>query len=560
MAQPRRRTGGHILVDQLLVHGVEHAFCVPGESYLEVLDGLHDARDRIRLVNARHEAGAANMAEAAGKLTGKPGICMVTRGPGATHAAVGVHIARQDSTPMIMLVGQVARDAADREAFQEIEYRQMFAPVAKWVAQIERTERIPEYIARAFQVATSGRPGPVVLSLPEDMLTETAAVPDAQPYAPVQARPAPRDLERLRELLQKAQRPLLLIGGSGWSDAGGARIQAFAEANDLPIAASFRRQDAIDARARVYVGELGTAGPPALIKRAKEADLLIAIGARLGEMTTQGYTVLDSPEPRQTLVHIHADADELGRVFRPTLGIQSGANAFAEAIAELKPVGGARWRAWLEAARADYLATLEPNPYNGALDLGRVMVGLRDRLPRDAIVTVDAGNHTGWPQRFLGFGRPGRLLGPTAGAMGYSVPAAVAASIVHPNRLVIGCVGDGGFMMSGMEVATAVQCGAKPVILVFNNKMYGTIRMHQEREHPTRVVGTDLNSPDFAALGRALGCHGETVTRTDEFAPALERAIASGMAAVIELQADPEIITTRTTLTALREAARARTK
>jgi acetolactate synthase-1/2/3 large subunit len=560
MSTTRLRTGGHILVDQLLVHGAEYAFCVPGESFLEVLDGLHDARDRIKLFNARHEAGAANMAEAVGKLTGKPGIALVTRGPGACHAAIGVHTAHQDSTPMILLIGQVGRDMMDREAFQEIDYRRMFGPVAKWAAQIDCTARIPEYIARAFHVATSGRPGPVVLALPEDMLTETAQVADAQPYAPLQAKPDPADVARVVDLLRDAERPLLLIGGSGWSDAACARIQAWAESNDLPLAVSFRRQDLCDNRSRVYAGDLGTSGPPALVKRAKEADLLIVVGARLGEMTTQGYTVLESPEPRPTVVHVHPDADEIGRVFRASLAIQSGPAAFAAALAETKPLDGGRWRAWTEAARADYLATLQPTPYNGALDLGRAFASLRDALPRDAIVTLDAGNHTGWPQRYLGFGRPGREIGPTSGAMGYSVPAAVAASLVHPDRLVIGCVGDGGFQMSGQELATAVQYGGRPIVMLFNNGIYGTIRMHQEREHPARVVGTDLVNPDFVAMGRAMGCHGELVTRTDEFAPAFERAAKSGRAALIELRTDPEVITTRTTLTAIREAALARAR
>jgi len=560
MSTPRPRTGGHILVDQLLIHGAEWAFCVPGESFLEVLDGMHDARDRIHLVNARHEAGAANMAEAVGKLTGRPGIAMVTRGPGACHAAIGVHTAFQDSTPLIMLIGQVGRDMMDREAFQEIDYRQMFGPVAKWAAQIDATDRIPEYMARAFHVATSGRPGPVVLALPEDMLTETATVRDAHRYQPLQAKPDPDDLTALREMIAKAERPLMLLGGSQWTDEACADIQAFAEACAIPVAVSFRRQDLIANASPVYAGDLGTSGPPSLVKRAKEADLLIVIGARLGEMTTQGYTVLDTPEPRQTLVHVHPDADDIGRVFRPTLAIQSGTSAFASALASLRRVDGARWRKWTEAAHADYLATLEPTPYNGALDMGRAFGWLRDSLPRDAIVTVDAGNHTGWPQRYLRYGRPGREIGPTNGAMGYSVPAAVAASLVHKDRLVVGCVGDGGFMMSGQEVATAVQYGGKPIILVFNNSIYGTIRMHQEREHPTRVVGTDLVNPDFAAIGRAMGCHGETVHKTDEFAPAFERAMRSGKAAVLELRTDPELITTRTTITAIREAALARAK
>jgi acetolactate synthase-1/2/3 large subunit len=560
MAKAKRRSGGQVLVDQLVVHGADMAFCVPGESYLEVLDALYDVRDRIRLINARHEAGAANMAEAYGKLTGRPGIAMVTRGPGACHASIGVHTAFQDSTPMILLIGQVDRGTVDREAFQEVDYRQMFGPLAKWAAQIDQAERIPEYMARAFRVATSGRPGPVVLALPEDMLLDEVEVADAKPYTAVQPVADARDVEQLAKMLEKAERPMLVVGGPGWTDAACAQMLAFAEAWTLPATTSFRCMDQLDNRSKVYAGDFGTSTAPTLLKRIKDVDLLIVVNARLGEQTTQGYAIVDIPEPKQALVHVYPDPNELGRVYRPTLGIASGPNAFAAALAKLKPSAAPKWKAWTEAARADYLASLEPTPYNGALDMGRALADIRDALPRDAIVTLDAGNHTGWPQRYLIYGRPGRLIGPTSGAMGYSVPAAVAASLVHRDRLVIGCVGDGGFMMSGQELTTAVQHGGKPIVLVFNNRTYGTIRMHQEREHPERVVGTDLTNPDFAALGRAYGCHVETVTRTDEFAPAFERAAKSGKAALIELRTDPELITTRTTIAALREAAKARAR
>jgi acetolactate synthase-1/2/3 large subunit len=554
MAKAGPRTGGQVLVDQLVIHGADMAFCVPGESYLEVLDALHDVRDRIRLVNARQEAGAANMAEAYGKLTGRPGICLVTRGPGACQAAVGVHTAMQDSTPMILLVGQIARETTDRESFQEIDYRQMFGPVAKWAAQIDQAERVPEYMARAFHVATSGRPGPVVLALPEDMLTDRVDVRDAAPYQALQPSPSPADMERVAELLKKAERPLLMVGGSRWSEAACAQILAFAEAWNLPATASFRRMDLLDNRSRVYAGDFGTSPVPSLTKRFKEADLVLVVGARLGDITTQAYTTLEPPQPKPTLIHVYPDANEIGRVYRPTLGIASGPVAFAATIAAVKPSGSPRWGAWTETLRKEYLATLEPSPYNGALDMGRAMASLRDTLPRDAIVTLDAGNHTGWPMRYLSFGRPGRLVGPTSGAMAYSVPAAVAASLVHRDRVVIGCVGDGGFQMSGQEFATAVQHGGKPIILVFNNKSYGTIRMHQEREHPDRVVGTELVNPDFAAMARAMGGHGETVTRTDEFMPAFERARGSGKASLIELRTDTDLLTTRMTITALHEA------
>jgi acetolactate synthase-1/2/3 large subunit len=419
---------------------------------------------------------------------------------------------------------------------------------------------VPEYMARAFHVATSGRPGPVVLALPEDMLTDRVTVADAEPYQAIQPSVDPADMERVRKLLEKAERPLLMVGGSRWTDAACAQALAFAEAWNLPATASFRRMDILDNRSKVYAGDFGTSPVPSLAKRMKESDLILVVGARLGDITTQAYTTLDSPQPKPVLIHVYPDADEIGRVFRPTLGIAAGPVAFAAALAGLKPAKAPRWAAWTEAARKDYMATLDPSPYNGALDMGRAMAELRGTLPGDAIVTLDAGNHTGWPMRYLSFGRPGRLVGPTSGAMAYSVPAAVAASLVHRDRLVVGCVGDGGFQMSGQEFATAVQHGGKPIILVFNNRSYGTIRMHQEREHPERVVGTDLLNPDFAAFARAFGGHGETVTRTDEFMPAFERARASGKAAVLDLRTDTELLTTRMTVTALREAAKVRAK
>ena len=550
------RSGGRILVDQLLVHGADMAFCVPGESYLEVLDALYDVRNRISLINARHEAGAANMAEAYGKLTGKPGIAMVTRGPGACHAAVGIHTAFQDSTPMILLVGQVGRGMMDREAFQEVDFRRMFGPLAKWAAEIDITARIPEYLARAFHLATSGRPGPVVLALPEDMLSETAEVEDASPHVSAQPAATPEHMAALRQIIEKAERPLLIVGGFGWSDAACKEIVAFAETNGLPAACSFRRQDVFDNRSECFVGDLSTSIAPTLSRRVKEADLIVLVGARLGEIATQGYALLESPDPRQRLVHVYPDPDEIGRIFTPALAIPSSVGAFAAAAANIKPLDGTKWRAWRQAARKEHLASTEPPPTRWPLDIGRAFKELGAKLPADFIVTIDAGNFSGWVHRFLTYTRPCRELGPISGAMGYGVPAAVAASLVHKDRLVIGCVGDGGFMMSGQEIATAVQHGGKPIILVFNNNMYGTIRMHQEREHPGRVSASDLVNPDFAALGRALGAHGETVSRTEEFAPTFERALKSGKPAVIELKVDPEQVSTRTTIAALREAAK----
>lgn len=555
---PGPRTAGKVLVDQLLVHGADMAFCVPGESYLEVLDALHDVPDRLTLINARHEAGAANMAEAYGKLTGRPGICMVTRGPGACHASIGVHIAQQDSTPMILLIGQVGRAMTDREAFQEVDYRAMFGGLAKWVAQIDTPERVPEYIARAFRVATSGRPGPVVLSLPEDMLTTEITVPDTRPYTATKPGLVPGALAQIMAELETAERPLLLLGGSGWTDQAAIDIRRFAEANKLPVTTSFRRQDAIDNRSDSYVGEFGTATPAALRKRLNEADLVLVLGARLGEMTSNGYENLVPPELPQRLIHIHPDADEIGRVYGPHLGFAGNMPDTAAALAGLSLARQNVWGDWVGRLRQEYLAdTAMPSDGGWALDMGQAFCALRDDLPDDVIITLDAGNHTGWAQRFLRFGRPGRELGSTCGAMGYSVPTAVAASLVHPERLVLAMVGDGGFMMSGQELATAVQYGATPVVLVFNNGIYGTIRMHQEREHPHRLSGTTLGGQDFVRMAEGYGCYAERVTRTADFAGALARARASGRAAVLELVTDPEQISSRTTITRLREAAQA---
>ncbi len=549
-------SGGQLVVAALRAHAVRMAFSVAGESYLEVLDALYDAPE-IHLVTCRQEGGAAFMAEAYGKLTGEPGVLLVTRGPGACNASIGVHTAFQDSTPMVVLVGQVARHQIDREAFQEVDFRKMYAPLAKWVTQIDLAERVPELINQAFQVATSGRPGPVVLALPEDMLRDQRAATVAGPYHAVRAHPGAADLAELRRLVAAAERPIMLVGGSGWSDDAAADIARFAEANELPVCCSFRRQDIVDNRLACFVGDLGTGAAPTLVARFKAADLVLAVGARIGEITSQSYTLLGVPDPGKTLIHVHAAAEELGRVFRPTLAIQSGMPEFAAAAAALQPIAAPRWGAWREAARAEYEAGLAPTPFAPApaLDLGRVMVWLRERLPDDAIVTSDAGNFSGWPNRFLQYRRPGRQLGPTSGAMGYGVPAAVAAKLVHPERIVIGFCGDGGFMMTGQELMTALGEGVGPIILLFNNAMYGTIRMHQERRFPGRVVGTALKNPDFAALAAAYGGFGATVARTEEFAPAFEAALASRRPAIIELQIDPEIITTRTTLSALRHQA-----
>jgi len=553
----KARTGGQVLVDQLLIHGADTAYCVPGESYLEVLDALHDVQDRFTLINARHEAGAANMAETYGKLTGKPGICMVTRGPGACHAAIGVHIAQQDSTPMILLVGQIARDTTDREAFQEVDYRAMFGPIAKWATQIDDPRRVPEYMARAFRVATSGRPGPVVVALPEDMLTEVVTVDDARPYAATHAALSDDSLSALKAEIKMAERPLLMLGGSGWSDDSSAAITRFAEANHIPVTTSFRRQDIVDNLSPIFAGDFGTSTAPTLYAHQRDADLLVVIGARLGEITTKTYTSIASPNPQTRLVHIYPDADEIGRVYSPDLGVAAAPASVAAALGGVDLGRGDAWQVWCKRLHDDYLADSDaPNGSNWQLDMGVALTQLRDSLPDDVVVTLDAGNHTGWAQRFLRFGRPGRIIGSTCGAMGYSVPAAVAASIADPGRMVLSFVGDGGFMMSGNELATAAQYGGRPIVLLFNNGIYGTIRMHQERDHPERVSGTTLKNQDFVKMAEGLGAHAERVTKTADFAAAFTRARDSGRPSLIELVTDPDQISTRTTIDELRDSAR----
>jgi len=557
---PRRRSGGQILIDQLKIHGVDMVFGVPGESYLAALDALFEARNRIRFIVCRQEGGACTMAEAYGKLTGRPGVCFVTRGPGTTNASIGLHTAFQDSTPLLLLIGQVARDQTEREAFQEIDFRRMLGPLTKWVAEIDDARRIPELVSQAFQRATSGRPGPVALALPEDMLTDVVETADAGPFRPVQAHPGPADLARLRELLQGARRPFMILGGGGWSEKACADIAQFAEANGLPVGTSFRCQDLIDNRHPNFAGDVGIGINPRLAERVRGSDVLLVLGARLGEMTTGGYTLIDIPRPRQTLIHVHPGAEELGRVYQPTLAINSGMAAFAAAARALPPVESSAWRAGTAAAHGDYLAFIEPPGNPGALQMGEVVRYLRERLPRNAILANGAGNYATWLHRFYPYGGFRTELGPTNGAMGYGVPAAVAAKAVHPERTVISWNGDGCFLMNGQELATATQYGLAIVFVVVNNGMYGTIRMHQERHYPERVLGTDLVNPDFAALARAYGAHGETVSTTEEFAPAFERALAAGRPALIELRIDPEALTIRQSLSQIRESALAQAK
>ena len=544
------RAGGRILADALVAQGIDHVFAVPGESYLDVLDGLYAVRDRLKLVTCRFEAGAVNAAEAYGKLTGRPAAAMVTRGPGACHGAIGVHIAQQDSTPLLLFIGQIPFAETDRESFQEIDYRRMFGPIAKWVTQIDDASRIPELIAHAVDVATSGRPGPVVIALSEEMQKAMVDVPDLGRCAVAAPFPDPAALKTLQGLLAQARKPLAVLGGSGWTPQGRADITRFLVAHDLPVTVSFRRMGVYDNTLSNYAGDLGVGPDPALAALARDADLVLAIGTRLGEAVTQGYSLFT--DGSQRIVHVHQERTEIGRVCRVELGIAADLNAFAAAAADLAPPAEIGWHDWTAELRRVREAGRAVPDYPAPLNVAAAMRELERLLTPDAICTCDAGNFAGWPQRFLNFGEGQRFLGPTNGAMGYSVPAAVGAKIAFPDRMVVSFVGDGGFMMTGQEIATAFHHGVAPIVLVFNNQMYGTIRMYQERSYPGRVSGTALTNPDFARLIEAYGGHGETVTTTAEFAPAFQRAVESGRPAVIELVCDPEQITTRSTATQLR--------
>ena len=547
------RSGGRILVDQLELNGSDLAFCLPGESFLPVLDALYDSP--IRVVSCRHEQGAANAAEAYGKLTGRPGICLVTRGPGATQAAVGVHTARQDSTPMLLLVGQVPRAFRGREAWQELDYEQVFGGIAKAAWELDRADRIPEHMAEAFAVALSGRPGPVVLALPEDVLSETSEAEDAPPVEIARSVPSDDELGRLRELLSSSERPLVVVGEGGWTQQTGEDVLAFCEANELPVACTFRCQDFVDNHSPSYVGILGVAMDERIAARLREADLVLAIGGRLGEVPTRRYTLVEPPRPHQTLIHVHPDPGELGFVFETDLSIASSLPEAAAELREIEPVVP-RWSEWTQSARADYEANLLHEPMEGPVDLGEVMAYLRRRLPRDAIQTCGAGNFTVWAHRFAEFTQYGTQLGPRSGSMGYGVAAAVAAKLVHPDRIALCFTGDGDFVMSSPEFATAVQYDLPIVVLLVNNGMYATIRMHQERTFPGRVIGTDLRNPNFPALAQAYGGHGERVERTEDFEAAFGRALESGKPALLELPVDPERISPRVRLSELQKGAR----
>jgi acetolactate synthase-1/2/3 large subunit len=553
------RSGAEVLIDQLIANGVRHAFCIPGESYLAVLDAFYGRE--IAVTVCRQEAGAAIMAEAVGKLTGRPGIAFVTRGPGATNASHGVHIAKQDSSPMILFVGQVGRHMREREAFQELDYRAVFGTMAKWATEIDDPERIPEIVSRAFYTAMNGRPGPVVIALPEDMLTERVSIGDTPAAEPVETYPGLNEMARLQKLIWAAKKPVMLLGGSRWSEKASATVMRFAERFAMPVATTFRRADRFDALHACYAGDFGIGPNPKLLEYVKGSDLVIMVGGRLGEIPSQGYKLFDIPAPQTTFVHVHPGSDELGRVYRPTLAIHASPTAFAAALEGLQPPAELPWRSDTEALHASYLAwTEKATPQPGGVNFGEVMVGLRDLLPPEAILTNGAGNFATWVHRFYRLRRFGTQLAPNSGSMGYGVPAAVAAKRLNPDRPVVCFSGDGDFLMNGQEFATAVQYDLPIVCVVIDNSMFGTIRMHQEREYPGRVSATGLRNPDFAAYARAFGGFGATVERTADFAAAFAEAQKSGKPAIIHLKVDPEAITPAATIANIRARALAEQK
>jgi len=562
VVSPLARNGGQILMQQLRIHGTRRIFMIPGESYLPCIDALNEHRDAIEPIVCRQESGAAYMAEAYGKLTGEPGVCFVTRGPGATNASIGVHTAFQDSTPMILFVGQVGNDFYEREAFQEIDYRRMFGQMAKWVAQIDRTDRIPEFVARAYATATSGRPGPVVLALPEDTLWGTASVPDLPPYPRIVAHPGEPDLDRLRQLLDAAERPVMVVGGSGWTGEAIGQVAAFAERFELPVGTAWRRLECFDQRHANAAGQVGWGMTDALRARIQSADLILAVGTRLGEATTEGYQLVQSPQPHQTLIHVYPDAQELGRVYAPTQAIVASVTGFAQAVARLQP-GHAKPRGdAVRQAHADYLDSLAPLPAPGPLSLDTIAAQANQRLPADACVTVGAGNYALYPHRYRQFTGPGTSLAPTVGAMGYGLPAAVSAKLEHPGKTVVCYAGDGCFQMNLQELGVAQQYRLGIVVLVFNNGIWGTIRAHQEREFPGRPIALGFENPDFTQIVRGYGGYGEAVERTEDFAAAFDRALAYAdreqRPALLEIRYDADGIAPGQTLTSIRTAALAR--
>lgn len=546
------RNGGQLLVESLVALGARKGFGVPGESYLAVLDALHDTRGRLDFVMCRNEGGAGFMAAAWGKLTGAPGLCFVTRGPGVTNASIGIHTAMQDSAPMIVFVGQIGTDMRGREAFQEVDYRAVFGTMAKWAVEIDQVDRIPEILSRAWITALTGRPGPVVVALPEDMLTSlTDAAPLTGPARIAEPAPDAAALEDALALLARAERPAILLGGCNWTAQGRADLQAFAEASDIPVVAALRYQDMFDNHSPCYAGDLGLGLAPGVRRTMAEADVVLAINTRFGEISTEGYTLFQVPVARQKIIHVHASTFEIGKIYIPEIGIPAGPNAFAAA---LRPVRGP-WSDWRKQARAAWEATFTLPPQPSPVDMGLVTAHLREVLPEDAILTNGAGNFTVWPNKFYAFGPKARLLAPQSGAMGYGLPAAVAAKVARPDRMVVCFAGDGDFQMNCQELGTAMQAGAQPIVLILNNGTYGTIRAHQERHYPARVSGTTLENPDFSAIARAYGFHAERVERTEDFPAAFARARASRTGAVLDLNISPEALTPRQTLTQMRDAA-----
>jgi acetolactate synthase-1/2/3 large subunit len=548
-AKDNLRSAAEVLVDQLRIHGVRHVFCVPGESYLAVLDAFHDSD--LTVTVCRQEAGACMMAEAIGKATGRPGVCFVTRGPGATNASHGIHIARQDSTPLVLFVGQVARDTREREAFQELDYRAVFGSMAKWATEIDDPARVPEIVSRAFHTAANGRPGPVVIALPEDMLVERVVVADAPPFAPIETSPGPAEMEKFAELLGAARAPIVLLGGSRWSQDACDRLAVFAQKYSLPVCTTFRRGSVFDQTHPCYAGDLGIGPNPKLLARIKSSDLVIVIGGRLGELPSQGYTLFDIPRPQVPFVHVHPGTEELGRVYSAHLAINATPTAFTAALETLKfaaaPAGDAK------SAHADYIEwTEKPTEQPGGVNFGAVMVWLRENLPADAILCNGAGNYAAWIHRFFRFRRFSHHIAPASGSMGYGVPAAVAMKRLHPESIVVCLAGDGDFLMNGQEFATAVQYDLPFITIIVDNGMYGTIRMHQERDYPGRISATDLLNPDFAAYAGAFGGFGVSVERTEDFPAAFKAAQASGKPAIVRLAIDPEAITPGMTLAKIR--------
>ncbi len=529
------KTGGQLIAESLDGNQVKNVFCVPGESYLGTLDALLDKKKSIKVINARHEAGAANMAESYGKLTGKPGVALVTRGPGACHASVGVHIAHQDSTPMILIVGDIARNVRDREAFQEVDFKNFFGPISKWVAEISDPDRVPEYMNRAFSLATSGRPGPVVLVTPEDMLSQISKV-RAPILSPVIKGEMPsKGLSALIKNLKKSKKPLFIIGGSGWTNKSCSKFHSFINENNIPVATSFRRQDLFDHKNENFAGSFGTSVSPKLIASTKNSDLIIVLGARLGEMTTQGYSIISPQDNTKNMIHIHVDPNELNKVYNADVCINVGVDECCDKLEDLKLDNSRRWQGWRNELNKNYLEDSKPQKNRNLNNLSKIFEIVEKKFPQNSVVTLDAGNNAAWPQRFLSFGKNRRQIASTCGSMGYAIPAAVSSALLNPEKAVLCCVGDGGFMMSSQEISTAVHYGAKIIILLINNSSYGTIRMHQERDYPGRKIATDLKNPDFVKLCKAIGADAYRVTGLEDFSIFFSKALKSKKVNVIEI-------------------------